>query len=357
MNYLLTRANIESNKAFQRLLDKTQVLATQLGRDEIIKNRLTHSYEVATSAEIIAQTISTYAFNADYQKSVYNVSLLHDIGHPPFGHDGAKRLATTFKKFGVEEGFSDNNNNLVIINKNQIEVSDYELASLIKYPTKLYKSQKEYRDILDKAIDEDLAYFAEKIKIDKRPKRTVSCEIMDEADRNTYTCADLSDCYCLGLADESGLVDMLNSDRFYDVEIIETLTVAIQAVKKKNKTLIKNTFNKLKTRLNQNYYLAKNLKLKHRDKQLFEFREALNKLCMKIYIKSDYVKKNRNIEQKYLAYYIDYILDNEYYPSQYYSRKISEAKKDVEKYTLIRDMIADSTDNFIKNFYLEKNIK
>lgn len=357
MNYLLARANIESNKAFQRLLDKTQVLATQLGRDEIIKNRLTHSYEVATSSEIIAKTISTIAYDADYQSSVYNVSLLHDIGHPPFGHDGAKKLGIIFKDFGVEEGFSDNNNNFVVIKKNQIDVSDYELASLIKYPTKLYKSQKDYKDILEKAIDEDIAYFENKIKIDKRPKRTVSCEIMDEADRNTYTCADLADCYCLGLADERELVDMLNSDKFYNIEVIELLTVAIQAVKKKNKTLIKNTFNKLKIKLNQNYTLSKNLKLKHKDKQLFEFREALNKLCMRIYIRSDYVKKNRNIERKYLDFYISYILENNYYPSKYYARKIEESKKDVEKYTLIRDMVADSTDNFIKNFYLEKNCK
>jgi predicted deoxyguanosinetriphosphate triphosphohydrolase len=355
LSYLITRANIESNKAFQRLLDKTQVLATKLGRQEIVKNRLTHSYEVATSSEIIAQTISTHAFNADYQHSVYNVSLLHDIGHPPFGHDGAKRLSNVCKDLGVEEGFSDNNNNFVVIKKNQIEVSDYELASLIKYPTKLYKSQKSYREILEKAIDEDIAYFGDKIAIDKRPKRTVSCEIMDEADRNTYTCADLADCYCLGLADERELVDMLNSDKFYNVEIIELLTVAIQAVKKRNKTLIKNTFNKLKIRLNQNYTLAKNLKLKHRDKQLFEFREALNKLCMRIYIRSDYVKQNRDIERKYIDFYIDYVLNNEDYASQYYSRKIKEAKKDVEKYTLIRDMIADSTDNFIKAFYEDKH--
>ncbi|HAG52627.1 MAG TPA: hypothetical protein DCL21_02455 [Alphaproteobacteria bacterium] len=357
MQYLINRSHIESNKAFQRLSDKTQVLTPKLGRQEVVRNRLTHSYEVATSAEMVAAAISTKAFDADYQKSVYNISLLHDIGHSPFGHEGAKILEDRFQKLGVKEGFSDNNNNFVVIKKNQIKTSDYELASLVKYPTKLYKTQKQYRDLLDKAIDADLAYFENKIPVEIRPKRTLACEIMDEADRNTYTCADLADCYCLGLADESDLVKLLDSDKFHNIEIIEFLTVAIQAVKQRNKTLIKNIFANLKVDLNQNYYLAKNLKLKPRDKQMFAFREVLNKLCMRIYISSSYVKKVRKQEGKYLEFYISYILDNSYYPSKHYARKIEESKKDSEKYALIRDMIADSTDNFIKNFYLEKKSK
>tara|TARA_Y100001960_G_scaffold297811_1_gene344528 strand:+ start:2532 stop:3614 length:1083 start_codon:yes stop_codon:yes gene_type:complete len=354
MKYLITRSNIESNKAFQRLMDKTQVFAQNLGRQEVIKNRLTHSYEVATSAEIIASSISTSAFKADYKNSVYNVSMLHDIGHPPFGHDGATMLSKRFKDLGVFEGFSDNNNNFVVMKKNQIKISDYELASLIKYPNKLYESQMILKDCLRKAIDEDVTYFSPFVDIEEFPKRTLSCEIMDEADRNTYTCADLADCYSIGISDGQELRDILDSDKYFNTDILEFLTAAIKAIEDKNITLIKMIFSNLKVKFNQNYYLGKNLQLCPKDKEMQEFREELFKIDVQKYIFSDVVKSRRAVESKMLEFYIDYILENEFYPSKYYKTKIAQATSDIEKYTLIRDMIADTTDAYVTKVYEDK---
>lgn len=355
MEHLITRSGIESNKAFQRLLDKTQVLTPQIGRKEIVKNRLTHSYEVATSAEIIAHSVSTDLYNADYNKSVYNVALLHDIGHPPFGHKGARLLNQYAKTFGVEEGFSDNNNNLIAIAKNQIKVSDYELASLIKYPEKLYPSQAGYAELLNRMIDHDLEYFKGKIQIDERPKRTLACQIMDEADENTYTCADLVDCFSLGIADESRFVEMLHSDKFSDVRIISFLSIAIQAIQTQNKTLLKKAFEELKIRFNQNYYLGPNLKLCPRNAELAEFKKILFKLDFELYVQSDYVQNIRKEEMTWLEFYIQYVIEEEFYPSKFYRKKIQTAKTEQEKYTYIRDMIASTTDNFVKNFFFAQN--
>lgn len=355
MQHLIIRSGIESNKAFQRLMDKTQVFAQNLGRQEVIKNRLTHSYEVATSSEMIASTISSIAFNADYKTSVYNVSLLHDIGHPPFGHEGAKILNKRFSDLGVNEGFSDNNNNFVIIKKNQIKVNDYELASLIKYPEKLYESQEILKDCLRKAIDEDIAYFKPFVDIEERPSRTLSCEIMDEADRNTYTCADLTDCYSIGISDGSELKEILDSNKFLNTDIIEFLTAAIKAIEDKNITLIKNIFSDLKIKFNQNYYLGKNLTLCPKDKELYDFREVLFDIDVKKYILSTMVKTHRKFEMEMLTFYIDYILENDFYPSKYYKTKIKQALTNLEKYTLIRDMIADTTDAYVKRIYEDYN--
>ena len=353
--YLINRSNIESNKVFQRLSDKTQVLTPKFGRFEVVRNRLTHSYEVATSAEMIATSVSTYAFDADYQKSVYNVSLLHDIGHPPFGHEGAKIIEDRFKELGLEEGFSDNNNNFVIIKKNQIQISDYELASLIKYPEKLYDSQEYLKPILRAAIDEDIAYFKQFVDIEQRPTRTVSCEIMDEADRNTYTCADLSDCYCLDISKGDELVELLNSDKYDNIDIIEFLTSVIKAIEEKNKTLIKSLFSKLKIKFNDNYYLAKNLELKPKDQQMFNFREDLFSISVKKYIFSDFVRSARSGEDACLQFYINYVLNHERYPSKSYKKAIENAQTEQEKLVLIRDMIAESTDSYIKNFYTDRH--
>lgn len=51
-------SNIESNKQFQRLSEKTQVLVPQHGQVEVVKNRLTHSYEVANSTLLLAANIA-----------------------------------------------------------------------------------------------------------------------------------------------------------------------------------------------------------------------------------------------------------------------------------------------------------
>lgn len=357
MQHLINRCNIESNKAFQRLLDKTQVLTPMLGRQEVIKNRLTHSYEVGTSAKIIATSISTNAFNADYNKSVYNVSLLHDIGHPPFGHEGAKIIDKRFKSLGVKEGFSDNNNNLVIIEKNQISISNYELASLIKYPEKLYECQAKYKQYLKQAIHEDVAYFSKFITINITPKRTLACEIMDEADRNTYTCADLTDCYTLGISNGDELQELLLTHKFDDVDIIEFLTTVIKAIKDKNKGLIKRVFANIKLKFNQNYFLGEDLTLQPKNQQLLDFREVLNKISAEKYIFSEHVSKLRAPESDYLNFYIDYVLQNQYYPSKSYSKKIDNTSNQQQKLIYIRDMIAETTDSFVREFYLEKNRK
>ena len=106
--------------------EKTQVLVPQNGLTECTKNRLTHSYEVATSSLLIATDIAerlgVSVSEIDYKFSLYNVSLLHDIGQGAFGHDGQSVLNDFFIELGVEEGFDDNNNNLIVIEKNNIYV-------------------------------------------------------------------------------------------------------------------------------------------------------------------------------------------------------------------------------------------
>lgn len=355
MKHLISRNSIESNQAFQRMLDKTQVLTQKHGMQEVIKNRLTHSYEVATSAKIIAKSI-TDDYKVDYQQSIFNVCLLHDIGHPPFGHIGAVVLGSRFKDLGVDEGFSDNNNNFVVIEKNGIEITDYEMASLIKYPEKLYESQIGYIAKLNKSIDEDIKYFKKYINVTARPKRTVACEIMDEADHNTYTCADLADCYSMELADASGLKELKKKYKFKRKDICDILDIAITAIDIKDKNLIKKVFSEIKLLVNTNYNLGDDLMLKYKCQELEVFRDELAKISFETYIRSDYTERKQTEDMHKFEKYIDYVLKNEFYPSVYYAREIKNVKNNVEKYTLIRDMIADTTDNFVKKFCLEKNL-
>jgi len=339
---------IISNKAFQRLAEKTQVVYPKNGRKETVQNRLTHSYQVANSAEIIKEAIKLPFIEIDYTHSLKNVCLLHDIGHPPFGHEGAKFLNRFFKKKGLKEGFDDNNNNFVVIKKNQIPLNDYGLASLIKYPKKLYPYQRNLIRLLDLAIKNDIIYFEKYVKIYDIPKRTIICEIMDEADTNTYVCFDLADCYSLGLADESPFVEILEKDKYFSYEIKDFLFNVIQAIKAKDKSLIKRAFAKLNIILNSNYKIGDNLRLLPKNKELILFRNELYQVENDIFIHSDFVQNQKNKHIKMLETYTNWVMQGNY-PSKTYKKLLNKITNKVEQLRIIRDMIAETTDWYVFN--------
>ncbi len=91
------RDRILHSKAFRRLKDKTQ-LFTYPDNDHI-RNRLTHSLEVAQIARSIARCLK---LNEDLTEAI---ALAHDLGHAPFGHDGEKILDELLEN---NEGFDHN---------------------------------------------------------------------------------------------------------------------------------------------------------------------------------------------------------------------------------------------------------
>jgi dGTP triphosphohydrolase len=351
----LKKSEILSNKVFLRLTEKTQVLLPKHGRSETVMNRFSHTLDVENSAKIIANSIQRV--NVDYQNSISIASLLHDIGHPANGHEGATLLNKTFKDLGLKEGFDDNNNNFIVIEKNQIQVEDYDLASILKYPSKLYQSQTpKYENILRNSIDQDIIYFESNgIKINKRPERTIACEIMDEADRNSYICSDLADCYSLGFGDTTEIVKLREENNFYSNEIQDFLVLLINAIKTKNKSSIKREFNKLKNLFNLNYALGDNIELLVKNEELLSLREKLFAIESRIFIHNDKMKASRKVSQKQFKFYIDYVLKNRYYPSKTYKSLIENSNSKEEELRYTRDMLAETTDWFIINFYEKHN--
>jgi dGTPase len=79
------RDRIVHSKAFRRLKHKTQVFFAPAG--DHYRTRLTHSLEVSQIARTIAKAL---ALNEDLTEAI---SLGHDLGHTPFGHQGERVLA------------------------------------------------------------------------------------------------------------------------------------------------------------------------------------------------------------------------------------------------------------------------
>src|SRR5438128_8325522 len=86
------RDRVIHSRAFRRLENKTQVFTRRYS--DHFRNRLTHTIEVSQISRTIAAELQ---LNEDL---VETLALVHDIGHPPFGHAGERTLDTAMQEYG-----------------------------------------------------------------------------------------------------------------------------------------------------------------------------------------------------------------------------------------------------------------
>lgn len=158
--------------AFRRLQGKTQILGTKEG--DFHRTRLTHSLEVASIGQSIVHHLAiTEAdkLSSDYSKGllptddlIHVICLLHDIGHPPFGHGGEAALNYMMRSHG---GFEANGQTLRVLTKLEGSYGSYgldltrrTLFGLLKYPVPYAKTlalvTPEEASTLDKTINKTI---------------------------------------------------------------------------------------------------------------------------------------------------------------------------------------------------------
>ena len=345
INYYSRLNKIYSSAAFQGLTEKTQILVPRFNGARKPKNRQSHSYEVALCSMALAENMALPGKVIDYNRSLEVVSLLHDLGHPPFGHDGQKLLNRVMKK----EGFDDNSQTLEVIKKHRIEITDYELASIIKYRKRLYPYQEYSREIKE-AIASDKVYFNNAVVFNKEIERPLACNIMDLGDEIAYVTSDNEDFYVLRYGDEEFFLNELSSGDYIDEDIHSFLLYVIEAIRKDSKTMIKEAFNKLRFMFCENYYLSDNLEIKAKRDSLVKLKDKMYAFEVEHFIHGKDIDASREVYMDIFEQYIEWVFKGNY-PSRTYKKAIRKADNEVERLRMIRDMIAETTDLYVLEWF------
>lgn len=162
------RDRVLHSSAFRRLSGKMQVFTGEMG--DYHRTRLTHTHEVANIARTLGRVLR---LNEDLIEAL---ALLHDIGHPPYGHSGEDALAECLRDHG---GFSHNRFALDLVQTLEIRYTTYPGLNLS-------------REVL---TGQDFRITHEGCT------PLLEVQIVDLADSLAYNAHDVDDALALGLLD------------------------------------------------------------------------------------------------------------------------------------------------------------
>lgn len=231
----------------RRLADKTQVFP--LDKNDSVRNRLTHSHEVSNLARSIgtAFVVGNSSFENDL-KLLRNipailaaVGLIHDLGNPPFGHQGEAAIRTWFTKnksiFKMDEkyikdftNFDGNAQTIRLATRLQLINDGYgldltyaTLASMMKYTVSSSDTNKEI------CCQKKHGFF----QIDKNKCQNIlekvglaiglrhpMAYIMEACDDIAYASIDIEDCVKKGLASFNDVVEYLERENLGKDELV-----------------------------------------------------------------------------------------------------------------------------------------
>jgi dGTPase len=169
-------------KAFRRLAGKTQVFTRRGAESDHSRSRLTHTLEVAQIARTVA---SNLGLNAPLAEAL---ALVHDIGHPPFGHAGEKALDAALSTHGL--GFDHNLHALRIVTSFEERYAAFRGLNLtLGVREGIIKHSRDYPAAHYPELSE---YF-----LDQQPP--LEAQLIDLADEIAYLTADLEDGLSAGI--------------------------------------------------------------------------------------------------------------------------------------------------------------
>lgn len=254
---------IVTSSYFRRLKDKTQIYTME--KNDLIRNRMTHSVEVACIAEIMGNKIADFVINwemehepekcknqeqinylrASFITVLKCAGLLHDMGNPPFGHSGEgyirEWMDNLMKSPDAPEmsdalwadlvNFEGNAQNLHIISrlgkssdadsKWGFDLTYAVMGSIIKYPVSAVdvggpalKNGKIGYYHSEKKLFDEIEYKLGLINPNGGYIKNPIVLIMEAADDVAYGVSDIEDSFKKGNIDIDDFADILQDEEF-----------------------------------------------------------------------------------------------------------------------------------------------
>ena len=213
------RARLLHSSALRRLAAKTQVLSPTQGLD-FARTRLTHSLEVAQVGRELAEALGLDPDVAD------TACLAHDIGHPPFGHNGEKALSEWADDIG---GFEGNAQTLRLLTRIEpkvfgrdgrsygLNLTRASLDASTKYP---WPASQGIPDPSGRSkfgfYDDDREAFEWLRKDAPDRKKCIEAQVMDLSDDIAYSVHDFEDAIVAGFLDVPALGSRVDHEALVD---------------------------------------------------------------------------------------------------------------------------------------------
>jgi len=338
------RDRIIHSSSFRKLKHKTQVFIES--DSDYYRTRLTHSLEVAQISRSLCRAMN---LNEDLGEVV---SLAHDLGHPPFGHNGEKALNLSMKNFG---GFNHNDQTLRVITKIEKRHPEFDGLNLT---WESLEGIVKHNGIINKNVPFHINSYNKyhNLSLNKNPH--LESQIASIADDVAYNNHDVEDALRAGLINLQSLSNVMYfkeiiyelKERYPNIDDnLLTYQMLRMSISKMIKDIIKNSKKNIlrfNIKTNNDVFNHPNFLISMSDSMKIHSLKISKFLYKNVYNHPKLIQKRANVENIILKLF-EYLEKNfDQLPNDWLSKNNLQGK-----HRIICDYISGMTDRYASNLY------